>query len=940
MERTPSGVSASLHFVDSKLAGEHLSVSSGNVQLLPVQQREGTENQYPLPALSSGRQTPQQFPIPSLKLGSNVNSHHGFDGRPRRHPLKPRRPRLNDPDRPYLVHPKYIEYRSRPRQDIGKDGKPIWPDHIEAAFQDALVHIKPMGRKKCSQRGKPYGRNMLIAEWIYRATGHKRERKQVSSHIQVLHRFLAGIPEWDRLIKPGDDDDVGPSDGHKFYHNSIEHMVNEQKARSNIRHQSGTAWDDDLDDVDDPLASGGPNIVSDLSHPVEQLNFEMWVSSPTDQERALHCYSKLKSDKLAAMPLEDLAGWRLSFPHLTSLVDRGRRLNECDLILLNTSFKLMQEFPPRYSKLGIGLEVNFPDPLLWPESRGDVDFKKWTCTTSMYRDGILISDPTRKECQVSEHWKVRPFFQSKWWASTFTSLTEARKVAEDTKDPEAIEHAQEQSRSFFRGLSIMQEISAVRCAGHWQTQQDKRTRMAILLWKFTQADSVGTTTWQNLIAPPDRVTTNSPPPPGTEMDLPPLSIDSIVSPGNGSFESNNQFLSQHSMQYDMCSQVMDEELCQDGFMGLKPEQIGFSHLQSFDMSLHEFSGVDPALHDTFDLQHGDVRTTAANQHSINGNLFEPPNVQTSLQSGMNGPLSDDHQTVTSRHTQDLPLSRFDVTTHQVLQERLNAEDSRHSASTSHSPSVRPGSSPRLLSDGPNCRWSQQLDEDEKILHILAAQQHQLAQPLTRQTWPSQVDEHQELRNALLGTPDMPAVEVTPRHHRAPRPQHQFSTISDQQPMHDEPHRIPLMSFRPPLHSYHSFSGMRSDENLHRVSSYGGEHHGDGLSLSQPLAQLDGHHFLDDHNQLSAASAPEDFLRASNRNHIMDEGSRDFTRAHSEPDPSAAAAGECFSNSLQLVMADAVSDSELQAHAEPSPLGPADASPGGSLVEVSMEDVQG
>jgi transcriptional enhancer factor len=59
----------------------------------------------------------------------------------------------------------------------------------------ALVHIKPMGRKKCSQRGKPYGRNMLIMEWIYRATGEKRERKQVSSHIQVLHRFLEGIPE-------------------------------------------------------------------------------------------------------------------------------------------------------------------------------------------------------------------------------------------------------------------------------------------------------------------------------------------------------------------------------------------------------------------------------------------------------------------------------------------------------------------------------------------------------------------------------------------------------------------------------------------------------------------------------------------------------------------------------------------------------------------------
>lgn len=116
--------------------------------------------------------------------------------------------------RSYLKSQKYLEYRARPRRDTGKDGEPVWSDELEDAFQQgekltclprlivqyanhliALEANPPMGRRKWSERGKSYGRNELIAEFIFKATNKRRTRKQVSSHLQVLDSFLKGDPD-------------------------------------------------------------------------------------------------------------------------------------------------------------------------------------------------------------------------------------------------------------------------------------------------------------------------------------------------------------------------------------------------------------------------------------------------------------------------------------------------------------------------------------------------------------------------------------------------------------------------------------------------------------------------------------------------------------------------------------------------------------------------
>lgn len=45
--------------------------------------------------------------------------------------------------RSYLGTQGYMEYRARPRRDTGSDGKPVWSDEVEDAFQQGELHYFP-----------------------------------------------------------------------------------------------------------------------------------------------------------------------------------------------------------------------------------------------------------------------------------------------------------------------------------------------------------------------------------------------------------------------------------------------------------------------------------------------------------------------------------------------------------------------------------------------------------------------------------------------------------------------------------------------------------------------------------------------------------------------------------------------------------------------------
>ncbi|KAF2839371.1 TEA-domain-containing protein, partial [Patellaria atrata CBS 101060] len=78
----------------------------------------------------------------------------------------------------------------RQEESNTKDGDKKWPWPLELAFFRALVRWPPVGKTKVIIHGKQRGRNEMIAEYIRETTGYIRDRKQVSSHIQVLRPYF------------------------------------------------------------------------------------------------------------------------------------------------------------------------------------------------------------------------------------------------------------------------------------------------------------------------------------------------------------------------------------------------------------------------------------------------------------------------------------------------------------------------------------------------------------------------------------------------------------------------------------------------------------------------------------------------------------------------------------------------------------------------------
>lgn len=282
----------------------------------------------------------------------------------------------------------------------------------------------------------------------------------------------------------------------------------------------------------------GSNAINTERSIVHGLDFGMWVCTPehpNDIDKALHIYTRLQGDNhlhsSAPTLLENLVDWRKLFPCLASLTDNPNESLDCDLILLEASFKLMKSYPPNGSRLRIQFELDFGHSI-----SGDTStlggLKDWTYSTFIYQHGMQISQTNSFVKEVADS-RVSFSLEAKWWAHLFIDVTQRKRAAEESGNREHIFRAESEDRALFNDLTAVQILRAAPSPeSSYSDNPDRSLRMAVLLWKFRQTRQgreVGTTAWKKLIPPPERIAMNSPPPSAEEMFQPPLILDSMIS---------------------------------------------------------------------------------------------------------------------------------------------------------------------------------------------------------------------------------------------------------------------------------------------------------------------------------------------------------------------------------------------------------------------------
>ncbi|KAF3038211.1 hypothetical protein E8E11_004545 [Didymella keratinophila] len=291
---------------------------------------------------------------------------------------------------PQLTPEQFIEREAREaKMKVDKDNKSpeksVWPEFLEHAFWRALIRWPPMGRKKFMLDGALRGRNELIQDSIYKDTGIRRDRKQVSSHLQVLKQHLKDQPRVLVYMATKDEDKKRHRgrEAANSYH--LSHL-------SGRHHPSQRVGSGSKYDYNGSVPSWYGHGASQLglafgatgASPYAVTDFTMLVE---DADQPVHDFTSLSRDgRQPDLSVTDTALWHRQYPEFAFLqkqTDDWAKKHQ-KVLICDASIKVMTETRPN-AHLSIAFDLN---------SHRDLRaFDSLVCTTRFYDDGKMDTDP-------------------------------------------------------------------------------------------------------------------------------------------------------------------------------------------------------------------------------------------------------------------------------------------------------------------------------------------------------------------------------------------------------------------------------------------------------------------------------------------------------------------------------------------------------------------
>lgn len=258
---------------------------------------------------------------------------------------------------------------------------------------------------------------------------------------------------------------------------------------------------------------------------IRRIKLEMFISGPESEK--LHVYTSLQSENGSiSRRLEDIPDWQPRFPRLVSYFDRGS-LNE-DIILFETSFKLMKDHPPIKN---MGSQTPIRSKLV-ADFTVDIDqgsqYMNWECYSRFYEKGVLkesLGTSIKSESLPLGQARVDVLHLSQWWVGRFANIIKERLQKEDYGVEGGMREDVERTRQQIQDITAIQEIWATAKAGGSSPQ-----RMTVFLWDFRECQGyeTPTTTWSKVIVPATKPELYSPLQPSTPfVDQPATAIDTV-----------------------------------------------------------------------------------------------------------------------------------------------------------------------------------------------------------------------------------------------------------------------------------------------------------------------------------------------------------------------------------------------------------------------------